>query len=920
MLVDGVPLTAEDLAHLAASWITEELANQAGIFRVESYQGAELVGRKDGTAGQGKYSGIIFPNIAPGSSSPREYRLKRDNPDYETKNGETRAKNKYLSPPGARNQLYFVPGTSLDDLANTHLPVVITEGEKKVLAVHRLAQFDREVSDFLAVGVTGVWNWKGTIGKGTEPNGQRIDLKGVIPDFGLIDWNGRTVYIVFDADFRTNESVFWARKMLARELATRGARVMFIDIPVDAGVKAIDDLLVAWSPFQVRQLFETATIASATLKQLPHNYAEKNGRLVRYKPNKDVIEEIALTNFTAKIIADIQEDDGAESRRFFQLAVSLYGHANLVVMPVSKLQSMDFHLEHLGPDAVVFPNQKEYARTAIQMLSLDIQRRRIFTHIGWRFINKSWVYLHGDGAIGGAGIIPNIDVRLSGGVSGYRLIVPSDGARKMKAILASRQLIEVAPPHIAFPAIAATYRAALKIADFTLWFVGATGVFKSELAALVQQHFGPSMNARHLPANFASTGNALELLAFLAKDAILVADDFAPHGSIQDIARYHAIAERLVRSGGNNQGRARLTSDVRLREPRPPRCLSVITGEDVPRGQSIRGRCLIIQVGPTDVNTLVLTECQKAAAAGLYAESMGGFVQYVAERYGDIQVRLEQQVVDLRDKASKAHARTPGIVAHLQAGFEFFTEYAVDAGAFSARYAAELNRRCWEALSMVAQQQATFQGAAEPARHFIELLRSAMNSGAAHVANIDGEIPRDRAVSWGWSDEGTETNHRWVGKGRRVGWVDGENLYLDPTASFAVAQELGGKTGEPLCVTQTVLNKRCFEAGLLLSCDKERARGTLTIRKTVQGTKVPVLHLSSKVLTGADGKLGDSVSPVSRLKQETDLEMANEVNEFQGNVGNVSETLGGESPGKSNPNASEPFDLFQGVETKEFDL
>jgi hypothetical protein len=46
-----------------------------------------------------------------------------------------------------------------------------------------------------------------------------------------------------------------------------------------------------------------------------------------------------------------------------------------------------------------------------------------------------------------------------------------------------------------------------------------TGRFKSEAAALAQQHFGAGLDARHLPANWSSTGNALEALAFTAKDA-----------------------------------------------------------------------------------------------------------------------------------------------------------------------------------------------------------------------------------------------------------------------------------------------------------------------------------------------------------------------------------------------------------------
>ena len=55
-------------------------------------------------------------------------------------------------------------------------------------------------------------------------------------------------------------------------------------------------------------------------------------------------------------------------------------------------------------------------------------------------------------------------------------------------------------------------------------------MFKSELAALCQQHYAPEMDSRHL-IGWHSTGNSLETMAFAAKDALLVVDDFAPGGA-----------------------------------------------------------------------------------------------------------------------------------------------------------------------------------------------------------------------------------------------------------------------------------------------------------------------------------------------------------------------------------------------------
>jgi hypothetical protein len=48
------------------------------------------------------------------------------------------------------------------------LPLIITEGEFKTLALWRLANWNHgERPRFLPVGVSGVYNWRGTVGKTT---------------------------------------------------------------------------------------------------------------------------------------------------------------------------------------------------------------------------------------------------------------------------------------------------------------------------------------------------------------------------------------------------------------------------------------------------------------------------------------------------------------------------------------------------------------------------------------------------------------------------------------------------------------------------------------------------------------------------------------------------------------------------------
>ena len=166
-----------------------------------------------------------------------------------------------MSPPGRRNMIYFVPGCSQELLKAVDTPVIVTEGEFKTLALWRLANHESTAPQFLPLGLAGVWNWRGTVGKTTGPNGDRRDVKGVIPDLDLVVWQGRRVIIAFDADANKNEQVEIARNLLARELRLRGAEVAAIAWDIAQG-KGVDDLLANAGPEKVLELLEAADFES----------------------------------------------------------------------------------------------------------------------------------------------------------------------------------------------------------------------------------------------------------------------------------------------------------------------------------------------------------------------------------------------------------------------------------------------------------------------------------------------------------------------------------------------------------------------------------------------------------------------------------------------------------------------------------
>jgi hypothetical protein len=101
---------------------------------------------------------------------------------------------------------------------------------------------------------------------------------------------------------------------------------------------------------------------------------------------------------------------------------------------------------------------------------------------------------------------------------------------------------------------------------------------------------------------------------------------------------------------------------------------------------------------------------------------------------------------------------------------------------------------------------------------------------------------------------GSGDHERLVSKGKCIGRLDGPSFYLEATASYSTAQDLGRSTGEPLAVSEITLRKRLSEKGLLVSTDP--GRGTLTIRRTICGEQIPVLHLSADALYSTKASSG----------------------------------------------------------------
>lgn len=586
-------------------------------------------------------------------------------------------------------------------------------------------------------------------------------------------------------------------------------------------------------------------------------YEESGGGFIYHKDTPNGVTTVSLTNFVAYIVRDTEEDDGADTKRVLTVKAQIGDAVRCFDVSGPRFQSMQWVLENLGTKAVVYPGREPHARTAILMLSKDVEQQRVITHTGWREIDGGWFYLHAGGAIGADGVDTGIRVSLHSDLTKFQLPVPPRGAELIEAIGASISMLKVGPPRLTHPLHAAVYRAPLGDVDFGLWMCGGSGAGKSVESALAQSHYGAGFTHRNAPGNWSSTENALEALAFCAKDVLLMIDDFAPTDK-QSRDRLNRKADRIFRAQGNQSGRQRQNADGSLRSTKPPRGLILSTGEDVPPGKSLRGRMTISQLdreGPNSLNWKEVTRAQKDASAGKYAAAMAGYIQWLALDYEETRRKLPSQITTLRNLSlnSRAHARTPENAANLGIGLAYFLRFALESEAVTRDEALKLLQEGWQAIGELAAEQAQYQDASDPVKMFIEFLSSALATGRAYVAmREDGGVPPDARI-WGW--RGCDGD--WIPQGQKVGWLDDEDLYLDPNAARAVVLEISNRTDQQMVISPTQLWQQLNSKGHLLSTDIESRRQTYPVRRTCEGKSQSVLHLCAALFERGDAEKPD---------------------------------------------------------------
>ncbi len=327
---------------LRASAISDEVAAARGYRSIETQ--AELA-----RLGFGRTQASVPALLLPVWGVTGEIATYQVRPDMPRISGGKRVK--YEIPAGSRMVLDAHPVCRLR-LPDPKVPLFITEAIRKG---------DAAASKGLCcIALLGVWNWRGT---------NDLGGKVVLSAFEAIALNGRDVYLVFDSDAWTKPSVATALQRLRDFLAGRDADVHVLRLPAGSGgVKTgLDDYFAAGYTVDDLLCLETEQIAFGQAggddADLP--YRSDSGGLLHLRPGSDGPTEVRLTNFDARIVADIIEDDGVEQQRLFEIEATLRGRSRTIRVPNRTFTAMGWAAESLGAGAVVFPHSADHARVAI---------------------------------------------------------------------------------------------------------------------------------------------------------------------------------------------------------------------------------------------------------------------------------------------------------------------------------------------------------------------------------------------------------------------------------------------------------------------------------------------------------------------------------------------------------------------------
>ncbi len=514
-----------------------------------------------------------------------------------------------------------------------------------------------------------------------------------------------------------------------------------------------------------------------------------------------------VANFVARPTMEVIRDDGVTEDRTFRIEGVLKDAKLLPAIDVSAsdFPTMSWVLKNWGIVASIRAgqNRKDLCRDAVQNMAKEVVKHRIFTHLGWRQLEDSrWVYLHSEGCIGAENITVEVEKELD------RYALPTEIRNAKKAAQASLSLLKVAPSHITIPLLALVYLSplveVLKKAgiepNFILWLHGLTGSRKTSLSLVFLAHFGAEFVSKNPPASFKDTANALEKRSFATKDTLLLIDDYHPEASRYEAQKMAQTAQRILRMFGDRIGRGRLKSTTEFQKTYAPRGMGLVTGEDLPQGQSSVARFLGAEIKPGDVDLKMLTKIQNDGL--LLSEAMVGYIEWLIPQMDDLPEMLLDRFQEKRDQFQEnaAHGRLGEAAAWLYLAYDLMLGYMESLDVTSSNEAEEMLSEAEDVLVSLVQKQGGLVNQERPEQIFTRVLGELLSMSKVRIDPI----------------KKSTNNYEFDSiAGEHIGWSDETFYYLLPDATYNAVVKFLSSRGEAFPVKDRTLWKNLEHANMI---------------------------------------------------------------------------------------------------------
>jgi len=558
-----------------------------------------------------------------------------------------------------------------------------------------------------------------------------------------------------------------------------------------------------------------------------------------------------LANFTARIAQEIFEDNGLEdpAMRFVIVGGNKARQFPKIKLSSNKFSNLSWPLDFWGNDArlEVGTNTKDHFRFFVQLYSdlQGVEKKTIFTHTGWRLLNQEWVYLCANGAIGGEGV----EVELPGEFKKMgRYCLPMKPENEIEAIRTSLSFLDIGSEvkngdgqmerkkEITYPTYFYTFLAPLTsilnpMPNFSAYFYGETGSFKSTVATLLCCHFG-DFSISNL-SNFESSGNAIEKRAFTLKDTLYIIDDLRPSGHKKDALTKEAIALRLIYSCSNRTGRERSNPDMTDKGKYTPRGMLLITGEELVQITSSLARIMVIEFNAGDIDVTRLSDLQKKS--GLLPHAMSSFILWVRDNMDMVQASFTSAFPELRTETNRdfsgAHLKFSEQFVFLRFTLDLVMTWARQKGAITHTEAETIIDTAKKVFRTISLQEAERTSDTDAVKQFLTKASDLFSQGLIRLDEIHGRPSSRDIYACSEDNKGKKKGIEWWPDGNNagmlVGYFDDHNFYFIPSALWEQVKYQYSRINEYFPFSTNTLYKMLEKKGYI---ETENGRHTVPVK------------------------------------------------------------------------------------------